>query len=490
MPDDFLAQFSEALDAAEAAGEDHSLVYERSSISFDKFLSLESEALDALVGQIFKQIDTSETKGRKRSDAEQRQRNFLRVLLLNLNYIRQWPKRIFLALPMTAGEYTSKARYNNSELSYKPLKKVYDQLLEAGLLNVVMEGYFDKVSQTGATTRVEASPELNKLLAQAFPTPAFPTRSKAEEIIILKDISKRKIDYIDTDYTLAARNNLALINSVLNAHWYDLHISDNDFQTLANKLHSKGVIEEEQSLAAINLSVRRLYRVFNNGSKENPSQNFTHGGRFYGAWWESIPSEYRAFITINGQETFEVDYSGLHPNMLYAQNGIALAGDPYEVEGVRRKWSKYAFQQLLNGKRDKYSIPSDFNASAEGILWDGVREAVEKRNASIAQYFGTGYGLILQKQDADILEQVLLHFARQGEPCLPVHDSVIIRKELAEELREVMLFEYTKALGVDISLKLHEGKVLPSSQEALEGYSQYYERQKHWLATRSPFSVG
>lgn len=333
------------------------------------------------------------------------------------------------------------------------------------------------------------SPELNKLLAQAFPTPTFPTRSKAEEIIILKDAGKRKIDYIDTDYTLAARSNLTLINSVLNAHWYDLYISDTDFQTLANKLHSKGVIEEEQSLAAINLSVRRLYRVFNNGSKENPIQNFTQGGRFYGAWWESIPSEYRTFITINGEETVEIDYSGLHPNMLYAQNRIALTGDPYEVEGVPRKWGKYAFQQLLNGKRDKYSTPSDFDASAAGISWEEVREAVEKRNATIAQYFGTGYGLILQKQDADILEQVLLHFARQGEPCLPVHDSVIIRKELVEELREVMLFEYTKALGVDISLKLHEGKVLPTSQEGLESYSLYYERQKHWLATRSPLSA-
>ena len=70
----------------------------------------------------------------------------------------------------------------------------------------------------------------------------------------------------------------------------------------------------------------RLYRVFNNGS-------FDEGGRFYGGWWQNLPSEYRQFITINGHTTSEYDYSA--PSilaMLYAELGQPLRDDAYEIE--------------------------------------------------------------------------------------------------------------------------------------------------------------
>lgn len=74
--------------------------------------------------------------------------------------------------------------------------------------------------------------------------------------------------------------------------------------------------------AAVSLSKRTLYRVFND-------EGLTSGGRFYGAWWQNIPSEYRPHITINGKPMVEYDYSGLHPAILYAERGLAVPEDPY-----------------------------------------------------------------------------------------------------------------------------------------------------------------
>ena len=49
------------------------------------------------------------------------------------------------------------------------------------------------------------------------------------------------------------------------------------------------------------LSKRSLYRVFND-------TEFQTGGRFYGGWWQEIPSKYRDRITIDGKRTVASAY--------------------------------------------------------------------------------------------------------------------------------------------------------------------------------------
>lgn len=64
----------------------------------------------------------------------------------------------------------------------------------------------------------------------------------------------------------------------------------------------------------------QLHRVFNNSS-------FNDGGRFYGAQYQRLNSTERSRIMINGNPTMEIDYSSLHPNMLYHINNIDYHGD-------------------------------------------------------------------------------------------------------------------------------------------------------------------
>ena len=64
-------------------------------------------------------------------------------------------------------------------------------------------------------------------------------------------------------------------------------------------------------------ATHQLHRVFNRAS-------FSQGGRFYGPWWQNIPSELRADITINGIQTVEMDYPRLHPTLMCMQRRVSL----------------------------------------------------------------------------------------------------------------------------------------------------------------------
>ena len=119
------------------------------------------------------------------------------------------------------------------------------------------------------------------------------------------------------------RKNLEKINKVLSWHWFDLDLEDNEFDAMQEELKSDQN-KERGSDPQVNLANRSLYRVFTDTS-------FTRGGRFYGGWWQNIPSRLRPFITINGKETVELDYSSMHPRMLYAHIGMECPDEPYDV---------------------------------------------------------------------------------------------------------------------------------------------------------------
>jgi len=70
---------------------------------------------------------------------------------------------------------------------------------------------------------------------------------------------------------------------------------------------------------------------------------------------QEISKEDRLKILINGDPVVELDYSGLHPRLLYAQEGIEfdLNGDPYSIvtkdENVQ-KFLKVMLLSMLNSK--------------------------------------------------------------------------------------------------------------------------------------------
>ena len=173
--------------------------------------------------------------------------------------------------------------------------------------------------------------------------------SRDREVIIFKDEHKNIIDYDDNDETRVMRNRLRDWNVFAEENWIDVYIPDREAgEIYTNRRGRKkqwwDVNEKDDDPPYIDLTRKHLHRVFNNLS-------WDQGGRFYGGWWQHIASEKRRYITINWFPTRELDYSGLHINMLYHMRNEQPPSDPYQIEGVPieyRPLVKHTLLTLMN----------------------------------------------------------------------------------------------------------------------------------------------
>ena len=118
------------------------------------------------------------------------------------------------------------------------------------------------------------------------------------------------------------RKQLEKYNKLINASVIEIPGLDGEYVTGVNRI----------SGYLVNYPENFVRRIFNNGK-------WSDGGRFYGGWWQRIPGELRRRIVINnsGNTCSELDYSGLHIVLLYAQENIDywkdVQVDPYTLDG-------------------------------------------------------------------------------------------------------------------------------------------------------------
>ena len=268
--------------------------------------------------------------------------------------------------------------------------------------------------------------------------------------IRLKSSSGSFLSYDQTPETERMRDNLEAINTFIrDHHWIDILLTDDEFRGLTRRLRTE---DEESGDEAdlpsdIDLLFRRqLYRVFNNGT-------FTDGGRFYGGWWQGVPSTLRKRIVINWYPTAELDYSNMQIAMLYADAGLELEGDAYAIEGIPgsyRKLIKRTLLQIINAERRMRAPRHD--ELPEGWSWQELQEAIRERHRPIAGHFNSGIGVKLQRRDADVAEAVMLRMMEDGHLVLPIHDSFIVEDGYQNRLKEVMVEAYRSQLGKGISI--------------------------------------
>jgi hypothetical protein len=87
------------------------------------------------------------------------------------------------------------------------------------------------------------------------------------------------------------------------------------------------------------------------------------------------------------------------------------------------------------------------------MTFDQLQERIKAKHEPIAIFFFTGAGLRLQYRDSCIAEKVMMHFAKQGMPCLSVHDSFIVQERYARELEAVMRETAREEVGVELPVK-------------------------------------
>lgn len=398
--------------------------------------------------------------------------NTIRLIILNLINISRHNDP-YLKINLDRNVYHD--LYTPKNTSYRMFREAYDNLVELGYVELHKKGSYHKDNpDLNSVTSIKGTEKLYGLIAATTDMRELKfisTGDSDQELIILKKtVSKKgavkkqeRVEYKDTPYTKKARSNLKKINKVIQKASVQ-HVMNTE-QHEECKLELQQKHRNYNAAPIIDYSKTRLCRIYNNGF-------FEHGGRFYWGWWQNIPKEYRKYIQINNNPTVELDYSRLHPTMLYAKEGISLDFDPYEVPSLKhiihnhRDVGKTAFNALINAARSPKSVPSDFltfriNTDKElveshNIKWEEFLDIMIAQHEPIAHYFKTGIGIELMNMDAAMAEIVLLHFAKQGIPCLPVHDSFIVDENYEGELEDTMHSAYEEVMKKTVGNGIYE----------------------------------
>jgi len=202
---------------------------------------------------------------------------------------------------------------------------------------------------------------------------------------------------------------------------------------------------------------KSLHRVFNRGSLD-----FDKGGRCYGGFYQGIPGFVRNRIFINGNETVEYDYSGLHIRMLYHELGLEFTGKPYLVgdNSLRDEYKKVALISI-NAKRQGAHVAvrdalrnEGFDIAEDLGAVQSMMKDFQSRHAPIKEFLFSGVGIDLQNKDSKIMDAILTELHERGITGLPIHDSVIVEKEHADLIQELMFVKYKDLMGFEPKLKL------------------------------------
>lgn len=281
-----------------------------------------------------------------------------------------------------------------------------------------------------------------------------------DRLIVVADASPQKIRRIvsvdEAPQVGPWQKNLHEINSFLLSHSIYLDAPDELILDLA--LRQGAVIQNGSSndVRVVNFSQVTMRRIF-------ARDRLDRGGRFYGGWWQSIPSKYRKYIGIDGDLCVEADFSGMALNCLYALEGAQLGHeDPYDVglaytssHDPRRKIVKKCLNAILNDEFGRFR-PSNAELQTVGLKWRELRDRLAVRHAAVSRHFHTGVGLHLQFLESEIAEKVMLRFVRDGHVCLPIHDSFVVPVWLLDHLVAVMNEEFVRRFGREISIKPEE----------------------------------
>lgn len=402
------------------------------SWAFEPYLELHHGAANAALVPVLDGLRDSWMQGFDRNPNPKRQGNFvncIRVILLNVMRVRIVDATLTVGIPSGKDRLEKEKQYRPAFMTMHYHLKALALLQERGLVWMVKAGHQqDDYSETARYALTDAA--CDSLLVSGLTAKDF-TIAKRDEVILLKDEEKRLTGYTDTPETRTMRANLRRLNDLL------------DSTDIATTRPANPLTDFDADYSGQKTD---LYRVFNNGS-------FDQGGRFYGGWWQHAKKHLRRCITIDGQRTVEADFKGLHPAILFAKQGLPIPPDPYAlVPGIAdndtlRDHAKTTFLALLNAGKRGTNEPKDFDAAGHGMTANAFRKSVRDAFPMLPVIFGTGIGLRLQREDSDLAERAMLHFADRDVPVLPVHDSFIIAAQHRDELVRAMQGVFHDAYG-------------------------------------------
>lgn len=392
-------------------------------------------------------------KGRSGPKPKQDFRYQLRVLLLDLYVAWLEDPELCIGVSMSHNDWPSWSRYNALKISKKIIPLIH-RLHSAGVIDMAKGSYSGPLAPYNRTTRIRAAEPLRAMFRAARATRDDVYQVANQECIILKggDGEEGKpVEYEDTPETNGMRTDLQAYNRLLADTFIDIPVLDHPW-----------IEREDKARVLIDHHHQFVRRIFSRG-------DWGCNGRFYGPWWQQINADWRSKIFINDTPTVEVDYSGLHVQILSAEKGVVLEGDPYELPAnlipgalplLQRTMVKKLVLTGLNARTRKSAFASFRDGFPAGHMAKGMTNKeldalltrfIEK-HPHLEESICTDQGIRLMNLDARIAEFVLRRFTRRGIPVLSVHDSFIIDYSRVLELQRAMALASIQVLGVRVPM--------------------------------------
>ncbi|MDO8864198.1 hypothetical protein Q6D67_21200 [Haliea sp. E1-2-M8] len=249
------------------------------------------------------------------------------------------------------------------------------------------------------------------------------TEHAERELVILKDRSGSREDYIDTPETNLNRERLQRMNAVNLSHcWRGTH-------------RTHGCVPVHPSSLV-------LERQFNDRSLKVY-------GRLHCAA-QAMPAVQRWTLTIDAEETTELDYRCMHIALAYAEVALwdsegasarlVWPTDAYHVEGFIQATAKAAMMRLLNASSRDNAVLATMKLPSVSVHADAVRllSRLEEKHAKIKEHFYGGGWKTLSLWEANIMCSILDRCIELGVPLLPIHDGVVCRKSDREAVLNAM----------------------------------------------------
>ena len=345
--------------------------------------------------------------------------------------------------------------------------RVVNNLVNEGIIEE-KRGFNDKIRGIGFQSRLWASHSLKEKFKSArFHQFQF-CDYEGRESIVLRDKNKEAVeDYQDNAVTTFSRSLLSDYNALLaNTH---IDIFDLD----------KPVIEIGSGSKTMKLAITQqdkfVRRIFNNS-------RWDEGGRYYGGWWQRCPKTYREKIVFDGIATAEIDFSGIHIVILYAQEGInywaEVNEDPYSIHGINdidpnidlRAAAKLLLLTAINAKQPQEAFGAFRQQAKVGTperrlsnqQLNSMLNQLKRKHKPIAHKLASGAGIELMYVDSQITERLIERFTRHFQcPILTIHDSYIVPFGWDRILHREMQTAFEAVTGV--------------SQPVVEHTTEYYD---------------
>ena len=203
---------------------------------------------------------------------------------------------------------------------------------------------------------------------------------------------------------------------------------------------------------------KRLYRMF--------SEEDGRGGRIYGHWVQTMPSELRERLRINKSAVSELDFGSMQLALLYhLADAQVPREDLYAQPGMTSSRSDMKMVLTLsvgNATEQETLGAIRGRLSDEGRPREGRAEQLYSEfwsHHSLAnphrQGGEEGAWVELQKLDSLIALRILASLLDHGITAIPVHDSFIVERSYTETTKDVMLEVFAKYCpGTDVQVKV------------------------------------